>query len=254
YDVGTPTPLVICIHGFVQWPANQMEVSGWNDLADEFGFIVVYPSGTGFPLRWNAHAGFESGSDPMEDVTFISDLIDQLPHAYNIDERRLYANGLSNGGGMSHLLACTLSDRIAAIGSVAGAYSLPWSQCNPSRPVPVIAFHGTNDQIVPYSGGGSHREDLSLPAVLDWVAAWAEQNECGDTPLALPSAGEASGIVYTGCSEGAGVVFYTIRGGGHAWPGGEPLPEWIVGHTTQDINASEVMWTFFEQHPKDSHG
>ena len=115
-------------------------------------FLVVYPEGTGFPRRWRA-GGWPG--DPMADVVFISDLIDTLSAEYNIDPARIYANGLSNGGGMSFLLGCALSDRIAAIGGVAGAYALPLEDCLPSRPVPMIIFHGTVDAIVPYLGGPS---------------------------------------------------------------------------------------------------
>ncbi len=248
YNPSTPTPLVICIHGLAQWPAHQMEMTGWNELADEFGFIVVYPAGTSFPLRWNAGGELGSADDPLFDVIFLSDLIDALEEQYNIDQTRVYANGLSNGGGMSHMLACKLSDRIAAIGTVAGAYSLPWSECTPARPVPVIAFHGTDDPIVPYQGGRDHGPGLSLPPVAGWVATWAELNGCAHTPLQLPASGEASGVGYTECDQNAEVIFYTIDGGGHTWPGGEPLPEWLTGHTTMDIDATELMWQFFCLH------
>lgn len=245
YDPATPTPLVISIHGFTEWPAHQMQISGWNDLADEYGFIVVYPSGTGFPRRWRASGQAGDSGDPMLDVIFISDLIDELGRQYNIDPARVYANGLSNGGGMSYLLGCLLSKRIAAVGSVSGAYVFPLDECHPSRPVPMIAFHGTGDPIVPYQGGPSRDRDVPLPVIPDWMAARAELNGCDGSPVELPMSGEVSGIRYSGCAQGADVVFYTIQGGGHAWPGGEPMPAWIVGYTTQDINATRLMWEFF---------
>ncbi|MCX6036717.1 MAG: alpha/beta hydrolase-fold protein [Chloroflexi bacterium] len=121
YDPATPTPLVISIHGYAEWPAHQMQISHWNDLAKQYGFIVVYPSGTQFPLRWRTRGEPGSDTDPMLDVTFISDLIDQLESEYNLDPARIYINGLSNGGGMSFVLSCKLSERIAAIGTVSGA-------------------------------------------------------------------------------------------------------------------------------------
>jgi polyhydroxybutyrate depolymerase len=247
YDPSTPTPLVISIHGFAEWPAHQMQISGWNDLADEYGFIVVYPSGTGFPRRWRASGQAGDSGDPMVDVFFISELIDELGRQYNIDPARVYANGLSNGGGLSYVLGCTLSDRIAAVGSVSGAYVYPLDECNPSRPVPMIAFHGTGDPIVPYQGGPSRDSGISFPVIPDWMAARAELNACDGSPAELPASGEASGIRYSGCAQEADVVLYTIHGGGHAWPGGEPMPAWIVGYTTQDINATRVMWEFFRR-------
>lgn len=247
YDPGKPTPLVISIHGFAEWPAHQMQISSWNDLADQFGFIVVYPSGSGFPRHWQTSGQAVDSSDPLEDVIFISDLMDELEGNYNIDPTRIYANGLSNGGGMSFLLGCTLSDRISAIGGVSGAYLLPLEECNPSRPVPMIAFHGTADPIVPYQGGPSSSFNIPFPVIPDWMEDRAALNRCDATPMEMLGNGDVSGIRYSSCLQRAEVVFYTIQGGGHAWPGGEPLPAWIVGFTTQDINATQVMWDFFEQ-------
>jgi polyhydroxybutyrate depolymerase len=249
YDPATPAPLVVSLHGFASGPVNQMEVSQWNELADEHGFIVAYPSGTGFPKRWNTSgAAGEGGAD---DVAFLLELIDALSQQFSIDPQRVYVNGLSNGGGMSYTLACLRPERIAAIGGVAGAYTEPVGGCNPDRPVPVIAFHGTDDRIVPYAGGAAGGpQNFVFPAVPDWAAAWAQRNGCDATPDTLPAQGEVSGVRYTGCTDSAEVVFYTVEGGGHNWPGGGRLPELIVGHTTQDIDASAVMWEFFvQQHP-----
>lgn len=251
YQPETPTPLVISLHGFAEWPAHQMDISGWNRVADEHGFILVYPTGTDFPLRWYSHGVLGDDVDPWMDVVYISDLIDKLQDEYNIDPARVYANGLSNGGGMSYVLACRLADRIAAIGTVAGAYSYPAEDCIPSRPVPVIAFHGTADRIVPYDGGDVSSTGYQFPPVQDWVRGWALRNGCDMDPLGLPSNGEVSGIGYSGCRSNADVHFYTIQGGGHSWPGGEPMPRFIVGHTSQDIDATAVMWAFFENHLMD---
>ena len=247
YNPAIPTPLIISIHGFAEWPAHQMRISGWNRLADQYGFIVVYPSGTQFPLRWRVHGTSNDDASPMRDVTFISDLIDRLAAEYNIDSTRIYANGLSNGGGMSFMLSCKLSGRIAAIGSVSGAYLLPWSECNSARPVPAIIFHGTADPIVPFQRGPSNAFDIPFPAIPEWIGAFAKHNGCAEAPLELADSGDVSGIQFVNCA--ADLVFYTIAGGGHAWPGGEPLPESIVGFTTQDIDATRTMWDFFQQHP-----
>ncbi len=249
YNPATPTPLVITIHGFAQWPTNQKNVSKWNPLADEYGFIVVYPSGTGFPKRWGAHGTANSLNPPLADVTFISDLIDKLESEYNIDPTRIYVNGLSNGGGMSYLLACQLSERIAAFGTVAGALLYPLDKCRPTYTVPMIAFHGDADPIVPYYGGPSGPFDMPFPVVPDWVAQYAAQNGC-TTTNPLPAPGEVTGVKYSGCNAGAEVHFYTIHGGGHSWPGGGYLPKAIVGHTTQDINATRMMWDFFKQYTR----
>jgi len=246
YDPEQPTPLVISIHGFVQWPANQQSVTRWNEVADENGFLVVYPKGTGFPLRWNTQPSDEAPGALEEELQFFSDLIDQLSSSYNIDLSRVYVNGMSNGGGMSDLLACKFSDRIAAIGGVAGAYLYPREKCIPGRPVPVIAFHGLEDKIVPFYGGVSFRdESFVFPTVEDWVKGWAEFNACGPIPESSVITNGITRTHYSGCEEDAEVILYAVEGGGHTWPGGRKLPVWIAGHTNQDINASALMWEFF---------
>jgi polyhydroxybutyrate depolymerase len=246
YDPSNPTPLVISIHGYLDWPAHQMKMSHWNTLAEEYGFIAVYPSGTGFPKHWRISTA--AGSDSNPEVVFIADLIEKLAGEYNIDPDRIYANGLSNGGGMSFLLACSLSEQIAAVGMVSGAYLLPWSECQ-GQPVPAVIFHGTADPIVPYLGGPSRSFDLPFPVIPTWVETLARHNGCSEEAIDLPPSGAASGIRYGNCTAQADVVFYTITGGGHSWPGGEPLPEFIAGETNQDIDATRLMWEFFQEHP-----
>jgi polyhydroxybutyrate depolymerase len=247
YNSVNPAPLVISIHGYGEWPAHQMQLSHWNDLADQYGFIIVYPAGTRFPLRWRTLGDPGSDNDPMLDVAFISDLIDKLENEYNIDSARIYINGLSNGGGMSFVLSCELSARVAAIGTVSGAYLFPWSECHPSRKVPMIVFHGTADPIVPYLGGPSKPFDLPFPPIPVWIDTLAQRNGCMGAPVKIPTTGDVSGIQFANCD--ADVVFYTITDGGHAWPGGDPMPESIVGYTTQDIDSTQTMWDFFQQHP-----
>lgn len=242
YDPKVSTPLVINIHGFAQWPANQMEVGQWNQVADEHGFIVVYPSGTGFPLRWRVR------DEPEKEVVFFSDLINHLEQEYNIDPARIYANGLSNGAGMSWLLACKLSDKIAAIGGVAGAYYFQCDEPEAQRPVPAIFFHGKADRIAPYEGVANERYDVPFPSIPAFVESYAGRNGCSLTPATLMETANITGIEYSDCNQGANVVFYTIADGGHNWPGGTPLPEWITGKTSQEIDATALMWDFFQEY------
>ena len=246
YDRARPTALVISMHGAALWPAAQMKTTQWNKVADEQGFIVVYPSGTGFPRIFPME-----GDALTVDVRFISDLIDTLEAGYNIDRSRIYADGFSNGGGMAFALSCTLSDRIAAVGIVAGAQLLPWSWCTDSRPVPMIAFHGTADPIVPYEGGTTSKSPtrMPFPSVRKWTASWAARNRCGAEAVESAVAGHVSRLEYTKCAGGATVVLYTVGGGGHSWPGGRPIAEWWVGPTSHEIDATGVMWAFFREHP-----
>ena len=247
YDLRRPTPLVISMHGAGLWGAAQKETSQWNDLADKRRFIVVYPSGVGGKgVRvWRA----EPGPDLAKDVRFISELIDTLRASYNIDSTRIYANGLSNGGGMSFVLSCTLSDRIAAVGMVAAAQTLPWTWCKDDRAVPMIAFHGTADPEIPYNGGSSWISPRPFPSTPGWAETWARRNACEATPVESKVAADVTRRTYTNCAYDAAVVLYTVEGGGHTWPGGKPLPEWFVGRTTRSIDATSLMWEFFREHP-----
>lgn len=246
YDASKPVPLVIAIHGFAEYPAHIKDYSRWNKLADEHGFLVVYPSGRMIPKRWNASG---TGSSPLSDAQFISDLIEHLEQKYNIDRNRIFASGLSNGGGMVYMLACTLPERIAAVGGVAGAYLYNADACKPSRQVPMIIFHGTEDPVVPYHGGPSVSFQIPFPDVPEWVNHLAEKNGCQQPPTEFAVNGEVSGIRYDNCKQNADVEFYTIHGGGHSWPGGKVIPKFLVGHTSKAIDATKVMWEFFERHP-----
>ena len=247
YDRRRPTPLVISMHGAGLWGAAQKETSQWNDLADKQHFIVVYPSGVGGKgVRvWRAELGPGLGKD----VRFISELIDTLKASYNIDSTRIYANGLSNGGGMSFVLSCTLSDRIAAIGLVAAAQTMPWRWCKDSRAVPMIAFHGTADPEIPYNGGSSWISPRPFPSTPRWAESWARRNRCDINAVKSKVAADVTRRAYTSCADNADVVLYTVHGGGHTWPGGAPLPEWFVGRTARSIDATRLMWAFFMDHP-----
>ncbi len=247
YDRTTPTPLVISMHGAGLWGAAQKETSQWNTVAESQGFIVVYPSGAkgAGPRIWR----MDRGAGLMKDVRFISELIDTLKAAYNIDPARIYANGLSNGGGMAFVLSCTLSDRIAAVGMVAAAQLLPWTWCTDHRPVPMIAFHGTADRLTPYDGGRSPvAPDYQFPSIPTWTASWARRNRCGTNPVESVVAADVTRIEYTHCAHDAAVVLYTVRVGGHTWPGGTPLPEWFAGPTSNGVDATSQMWAFFREH------
>jgi len=245
YDRSKPTPLVISLHPAASRPAAEMEISRWNVLADEHGFIVVYPAGTEVPRVW------PMGRRSLGlDIRFISDLIDKLEAEYSINPNRIYADGMSNGGGMAFALSCRLSDRIAAVGAVAAAQTLEWDRCGDSRPVATVAFHGTADRFAPYQGGSSPISPDLFPSIRDWAGRAARRNQCKGDPSDTRITASVRRLAYTNCAENADVILYTVEGGGHTWPGGKPLPEWIVGRTTREINASSVMWEFFVQHPR----
>ena len=252
YDRSKPTPLVISLHPAATWPAVEMAISRWNDLAEQYGFIVVYPEGSGAffgglgpgPQIW------PGGPRTLgRDVRFISDLIDKLEAEYNIDMNRIYADGMSNGGGMAFELSCKLPDRIAAVGAVAAAQGAS-RDCGDSKPVPTVAFHGTADKFAPYQGGPSPIAPVPFANIPDWTAHVAQRNQCQGGPSDTRISPSVRRLAYTNCAENADVILYTIEGGGHTWPGGKHLAEWIAGRTTDDINATQLMWEFYVQHPR----
>jgi polyhydroxybutyrate depolymerase len=226
-------------------PTSRRRSHRWHILAETANFVVVYPQGTSFPTRWNAGRFGIAGDDSADDVQFFRDLITDLSRTLCIDPERIFVNGLSNGGGMANRLGCELADRIAAIGGVSGAYSDIPGGCKPSRPVPVIAFHGTADRIVPIDGSPG----IGLPPIKDWAAGWAARNGCNAPPATIPAKGEVGGLRYTGCKDSAEVIYYIIETGGHTWPGGPPFPFGIGGKVTKDIDATTTMWEFFKAHP-----
>ena len=254
YDPAQPVPVVVSLHGFVLNPDTQAVISGWHEQADREGFIVAYIQGTSYPRRWNA--GNTWGAGEADDVQFFRDLVDDLSAHAAVDRSRVYANGFSNGGGMSVRIGCDAADVVAAIGSVSGAV-VDITTCDPSRPVPVMAFHGTADWILPYEGGLMPVPPLRYAADLvnaptyfvgaeQWVAAVADRNGCDPTAETLPPRGDVRGRRYAGCDQDAEVILYTIEDGGHQWPGGGTI--YGAGKNTKQIDATEEMWQFFQSY------
>lgn len=235
YNPDNAVPLVVNLHGLDSNATQQEQVSQMSTKADQIGFIVVYPEGLGNPQTW--HVGPRAEADA--DLQFIRDLIEHLKTQLNIAPGHIYATGISNGAQMSNRLGCEMADIFAAIAPVSGGYP-PSQECRPIHPVAVVAFHGTADQILPYEGQGR----LLLP-VREWASAWAARNGCDATPSITFQQGEVTGETWSHCQEGAEVVLYTIQGRGHSWPGSDMPPE----ITTQDINATDVIWEFFASHP-----
>ncbi len=229
---GNPTVVVFNFHGYTQSAAQQASLSKMTPKADREGFIVVYPQG--ISNSWNAGSSCcgTAQSQNIDDVGFVNAMIDNLVADICIDQNRIYSTGMSNGAMLSHRLACELSNKIAAIGPVAGRIDV--QNCNPSRPVSVMHFHGTDDPLVPYG------------AAQDTIQNWATRNSCQGQPVTTYSKGDSKCETYQNCAQGTEVTLCTVGGGGHAWPGGAPVP---IGKTTRDLNATDAMWDFFKRHP-----
>jgi polyhydroxybutyrate depolymerase len=262
-------PLVIVLHGRGGTGAAMVIVTrkDFDNLADRDGFFAVYPDG--IELNWNDGRMDEEANDRahrenIDDVGFISALIDTMIYDYDIDPQRVYITGISNGAIMAYRLACELSDKIAAIAPVDG--NIPhmlYNECNPVCPVSLLAINNVNDPLVPYEGGniyGSIRK-INLGKVLsvdESVGFWVKRNNCIPDPVVteMPDVDPDDGTrvtkkEYMDGTDGTEVILYSVDGGGHTWPGGfQYLPAWIIGKTCRDINASEVIWSFFKRHTR----
>lgn len=258
YDGARPVPLVLVFHGGGSNAQQMVRFCGLNEKAEQEGFIVVYPSGTGrlaSMLTWNGGncCGYAM-QNQVNDVAFTRALLDDLSRSVKIDPKRIYATGMSNGAIMAYLLASELSDRIAAIAPVAGPMGT--ETCHPKRPVSVLHFHGTNDEFAPFAGGQGKKSitRTDFYSVTHSIGAWVKANGCKETPRTeeLPDKAKDGTKVtrktYGPGQDGAEVVLFVIEGGGHTWPGREPLLKFL-GKATRNISANDLMWEFFLKHP-----
>ena len=255
YDPKQPTPVVLALHGTGMTGGMMVWFSGLNKTSDKNGFIVVYPSSLGtVPLSvWNA-GGFRGilAQGQADDVAFMRKLLDDLATVVNVDQKRVYACGISNGGMMCYRLAAEMSDRIAAIAPVAGTIAIEESK--PQRPVPVIHFHGTKDNIVPYvKKEGKSEFFIKFTGVHDSIQTWVKLNGCKESATLDILSQDADELrvtrkTYGGGKDDAEVVLIAIEEGGHTWPG-QKSPVFFTGKTALNISANDLMWEFFVKHP-----
>jgi len=264
YDNILPTPAVIYIHGG-GGSAEASRKDGLYDESDEHGFILLTPDGTG-PMKnilhaWNSgeYSTIKGETDfccgyPIEknidDIGFISKMIEDAKQRFTIDENRIYSTGISNGGMMSYRLACELSDKIAAIAPVSSP-ATPIN-CKPTRAVPVIHIHGTADPCALYGGGlspGCIGRERYMQSAKYQVSKWINLNRCSEETEIFFQKGDAECISYYKCKEGSDVVFCTIEGGGHTYPSGNQyLPKRRIGPVSYNISFDQI-WEFFKEHP-----
>jgi polyhydroxybutyrate depolymerase len=262
-------PLVLNLHGSQANGPIQMEVSGLRAVADDEGFIVAAPSGD-IPLpapvqppdpnghwAWNVPgvpttAGQLPPPTARNDVEFLSRVIDVVSQELCTDTRRTYVTGHSGGGRMTSALGCRIADRIAAIAPNSGLragrpdpddVTVPEVEdCRPARPLPVLTFHGEEDVVNPYPGNGDLRWGYAVPLA---VQTWARLDDCRRGPEATTVSEHVTRFSYTRCLSRVEVQFYRVSNGGHTWPGSNGPPHG-PGLVTQEIDASRIMWDFFE--------
>ncbi len=244
YNGTTAVPLVLNLHGYSSNNIQQEQYGDFRQIADTANFIVVHPNGTldgSNNQFWNTFNG-----STVNDLGFLSALIDTIQANYNIDATSIYSTGMSNGGFMSYDLACYLSNKIAAIASVTGSM-IPAHKatCAPTHPMPIMQIHGTADATVPYNGGSFYVHIDSL------VKYWVQFNNCGAVPTysAVPNINTTDGstadhYVYNGGTNGSTVELYKIISGAHTWPGAP----FVIGVTCMDFSASKEIWRFFRKY------
>ena len=244
YNADQAAPLLFNFHGYGSTAMEQMVYGDFRPIADTAGFLIIHPQGTADYLG-NNHWNVGWGGSTVDDVGFINSLIDSISTNYNIDETRIYTTGMSNGGFMSYLLACELSDRFAAIASVAGSMTNGQTEsCNAQHATPIMEIHGTADDVVPYNGTPLF---ISIPEVLNhWVAF----NDCNESPtiIEMPDVDPNDGstvkkYIYAQGNSGVEVVHFKVINGTHTWPGSN----YDIGGTNYDINASAEIWSFLSK-------
>ncbi|MBW4469000.1 MAG: hypothetical protein KME45_01190 [Stenomitos rutilans HA7619-LM2] len=236
YRPDRPLPLVLAFHGYGSQGKDLANGSGFNDTAEQKGFVVVYPDG--IDRRWNPLNKFLTGVD---DVGFVPALIDHIKRIRAIDSRRVYAAGVSNGGFLVQRLACESSFQIAAFASVVATLpSQLQGSCNPQVPTPILMINGTDDRKVPWQGGNlSYGSILSVPGTIEF---WQRHNSCpSSAQVKQLTGGRVEVARYANCQGGSEVELVTLKGVGHVWPRGGSGP-------SQLLNGSEEIWSFFQRH------
>ena len=257
YNNAGKMPLIFAIHGGSGTPEGMINIANFKPIADRDKVVLVYPAG--IQNNWNDGRPTKPNQLGINDVSFFNQLCDYMITNYSVDGTKIYATGISNGGFMSSRLGCELSNRIAAIAVDAATIEATTiaPNCNPGRPVPVIYIHGTSDPLVPFTGEQMTAGGTAGGNVLSHFQAidkWVTINGCNTTPTItdLPDiANDGTTIkqrVYSGGINGSEVVSYVISNGGHTWPQGyQYANEAFIGKTSQDMNACEVIWSFFKR-------
>lgn len=254
-------PVVFVLHGAGGHGEQALTAYKWIAKADSEGFIVVAPDATlvnpaapyNFllnPTVWNDGSGRGGPAiTASKDVELIDALIEQLAKRYPIDRRRIYVTGFSSGASMTQRLGLERAQTLAAIAPVSGHF---WNgEVRPGRGLPVFYLVGNADPLVPYDGGPSRTPwgSSAMPAAREVPSQWAELDDCKGEPRPLEARSHVQAVVWVNCRDRAEVVFYTIDGMGHQWPGGHrSLPSSVVGPYSNAVDATDLIWAFFRRH------
>jgi polyhydroxybutyrate depolymerase len=256
-DPSRPVPVVLAFHGTGMTAAMMERYTGLSRRADAEGFLAVYPQGESAGVFRSFNVGGVTGKlarGMLDDLAFVDRLLADLATIAPVDPDRVYATGISNGAMFCYRLAAERADRIAAIAAVGGVATA--AHPSPTRPVPVLHIHGTEDRLVLYEGADKGAWNfVPLLSVQATIAAWVARDGCPVEPKveALPDRADDETTVtraaYGPGRDGAEVVLLTVRGGGHTWPGATE-PAVVLGRTSREFDAADVIWEFFRSHPR----
>jgi len=266
YDRTKPAPLVIMLHGFGGTGLNAAKETGWSDKADKESFLVAYPEATrpdnsvpqSFrknPQAWNDGSGrFHAARQDVDDVAFLNEVIDAISEKHAVDAQRIFVTGFSNGASMAFRVGSELSQRIAAIAPVAGTC---WAKKpEPSHPLSVCYITGSADSLNPIQGGypklaigGRDQGGQPKPPVQAFIDLWVKALDCPVTPHIDEASNGLHKTIYGPGREDSEILFITVEGLGHHWPGGVgQAPNFLVGKPSNKLSATDAVWDFFKAH------
>lgn len=240
YDMNRAQAVVFVFHGYAGTVEGMEQTSGFSPLADQQDFLAVYPQGMIEPRLGKPFFAELGPIDfGVDEVSFASDMLNDLQQKFCIDPDRIYATGFSNGGGLSALFACRFAGRIAAIAPVEGPFNDIPGGCHPTRSISILDIHGTNDQSVPYNGVPIGADPAwPYPSIQQWLQDWATRDNCVSKPLVFLNTPKVVGEQWSGCHDTAAVAHYRIIGGTHSWP-----------TTINGQSTASAIWQFFQAHP-----
>lgn len=259
-EAGAPLPVVVTLHGAGGTAAGMVRTSGWDAAAEREGFIAVFPNAVPYdpeepprfyrnPQVWNDGSGRSRQEEAgIDDTGFIGAMLDDLISRYSIDLQRVYVNGISNGASMAFRLGIELSHRFSAVAAVAG--HCWFRDAVPERPLSLLYIIGGADPLAPPAGGTVRLPwgtSICAPPPRESVMTWARMVECPLKPRFEEQRDGMTVQVYEPGLGGARVVFYEVHQMGHVWPGGvNTLPKRLVGTDPGLINATALIWDFFQ--------
>lgn len=249
YSPSRPTPLVLVFHGGGGTAIGMEAATGWSAFADTHNLLVVYPQGLPYSAlgqgftTWAATGPLDTFVNGVDDLLFVSNLLDALQRLYCVAPQRIYATGFSAGGAMTAFLTCGLTGRIAAFAPMSGdAYQFKGG-CFPQHPTSILEFHGSADHGEQYAGFPAREDpDWRRMGVLEWLTAWAQRDGCAARPTRFFDQSPAIGEQWPGCKHGFMIAHYLVMGLGHT------MPPPLAGRS-----AVEMIWDFFQAHPLQSN-